>query len=237
MGILPHRRPSNRLSVHNSGPAFSMRSRVLFGSSQPQVTSKDARPEITSKDVHKAIRFTMPRQPAFSIVSRSHVNETNDHTRSPGPQRYSVPQIISNLRHPLYRMPAVKGFAGSERTSEHGPNTPGPGQYQSNPVVCLKRSPSYGFRSREGEGMSSALTPDCGAYNVGNIVRSGKVWRGPSWSMGGRPRDSRAMQEGDGAISIVCEESTLLRVLIDTSGSSKMHPVPYWSFPKSRRFV
>lgn len=212
-------------------PSYTFRTRVLFGTAQPAVTSKDARPEITSKDVHGAVRYTSKRAPAFSLVSRTYMDETRECTKSPGPQRYNQPQIISNLRHPLYPMPPVKGFAGSERQSETVGKTPGPGEYETQLDVFLKRSPSYGFRFKETENMTSALSPDCGSYNVANILRSGKVWRGPSWSVVARPHDrSLATPDKD-----LIPETDPYRVLIDTCGNKRMCPVPRWSFSKCRR--
>lgn len=223
-----------------SSPAYTLRSRVSFGTAQPDLTSKDARPEITSKDVIGALRNTVKRSPAFSIVSRSYVDETRDCTRSPGPQRYNQPQILANLHHPLYRMPPVKGFAGSERQGHSPTKTPGPGQYDLKLNCYLRKSPAYGFRSRESESIASALSPDCASYDVTDIVRSGKVWHGPSWTACGRPESGvRIREPGDAMIEVDLPDNVdkcIFRRKFDTGGNKRMRPVPNWSFAKSKRF-
>jgi hypothetical protein len=225
-----------------SGPVYSIRARTNFGSMEVGATSKDARPEVTSKDVIGALTNTLPRAPAFSLVSRSYIDETRECTKSPGPQRYSQPNIISNLHHPLYPMPPTKIFAGSERKIHVPAKIPGPGEYDCDGGVILKKSPAYSLRFRELENKSSALRPDSGSYDVLNITRHGKVWKGPSWTLTGRAKDTvegssvehSGEKHNDEIVSLLALSAPKNR--LDVSGSKKLKPVPNWSFGKSRRF-
>lgn len=225
---------------------YSIRARTTFGSMEAGITSKDARPEVTSKDVIAALSNTLPRPPAFSLVSRSYIDETRECTKSPGPQRYTQPEIISNLRHPLYPMPPTKLFAGSERKIHAPAKVPGPGDYEVSFEGILPRAPAYGLRSRELENIASALRPDSGSYNVMEITRYGKVWRGPSWTALGRSlvgnQSTRSSSDLDSdkelwrQMSLIDASSSDSRKKLDVSGSRKMKPVPNWSFGKSHRF-
>jgi hypothetical protein len=229
-----------------SSPMYSIRARTRFGSMAAGTTSKDARPEVTSKDVIAALTNTLPRPPAFSLVSRSYIDDTRECTKSPGPQRYSQPGIISNLRHPLYPMPPTKLFAGSERKIHVPPKVPGPGDYEVSYDCILDRAPAYGLRSRELENISSALRPDSGSYNISEITRRGKVWRGPSWTALGRnasgSESTRALSDSESEkdlwrqMSQIDTSSSDSRKKLDVSGSKKMKPVPNWSFGRSLRF-
>ena len=230
-----------------SSPVFSIRSRTSFGSPVVGITSKDARPEVTSKDVIAALSNTLPRSPAFSLVSRSYIDETRECTKSPGPQRYNLPGIISNLRHPLYPMPPTKLFAGSERKIHVPAKVPGPGDYEVSFNSVLLRAPAYGLRSRELENIASALRPDSGSYNVLDITRHGKVSRGPSWTALGRTSlasrsSSRTSSMFDcdkdlwRQLSLMESSSLDSRKKRDVSGSRRMKPVPNWSFGKGLRF-
>ena len=221
------------------GPAYSIRGLTSFGSVELGRTSKDARPEVTSKDVIGALTKTMARSPAFSLVSRCYIDETRECTKSPGPQRYSQPSIISNLRHPLYPMPPTKMFAGSERKIHLPSKTPAPGEYEVNADAYLSKAPSYGFRLKPSESIQSSLAPDSGSYDVTEITRNGKVWRGPSWTVRGRWEDHADREEEDdvlAGLALADAPNILGRKKLDTSGSKKGKPVPTWSFPKSSRF-
>ena len=227
-----------RKSLENSGPAFTIRARTYFGSAEYGRTSKDARPEITSKDVIGALNKTMVRAPSFSIVSRSYIDGTREFTKSPGPQRYSQPSIISNLSHPLYRMPPTKIFAGSQRKMHETSKTPAPGEYEVVLESFLRKAPGYSIRSKPIESVRSGLVPDSGTYDVNEITRNGKVWRGPSWPVTGRPVDRSANVSQIHGLDIALlkdSPSILGRKRIDTSGSKRSSPVPNWSFSKSRR--
>lgn len=220
-------------------PAYTLRSRTSFGAIRNFTTSKDARPEVTSKDVIGALNCTLPRPPAFSLVSRSYVDETRECTKSPGPQHYSVPGIISNVDHPLYPMPPTKGFAGSERQMHVANKTPAPGEYELKADTYMKKAPAYGFRLKPNEICLSSLAPDSGSYDVADITRHGRVWRGPAWSVQGRTEYTEVATDDD-AIHIPSADeslSILKRRKLDTSGGHKSRPVPNWSFAKCRRFL
>jgi len=229
-----------------SSPVYTIRARTNFGSTEAGITSKDARPEVTSKDVIGALSNTLPRPPAFSLVSRSYIDETRECTKSPGPQRYTQPGIISNLRHPLYPMSPTKLFAGSERKIHIPPKVPGPGDYEVSFESILPRAPAYGLRSRELDNIASALRPDSGSYNVMEITRYGRVWRGPSWTALGRSslcNESIGPSSNLGSdkelwreMSLIDANSSDSRKKLDVSGSRRMKPVPNWSFGKSHRF-
>lgn len=215
-----------------------MRTRSWSGSVELGRTSKDARPEITSKDVVAASNKTLKSAPAFSIVSRSYIDGTREFTKSPGPQRYSVPSILSNLSHPLYPMPPTKIFAGSQRRMHDFKLTPAPWEYQVSLDSFLKKSPSYSIRSKSIESVRSGLVPDSGSYDVSEITRNGKVWRGPAWSVSGRPEGKVEKSLGEdilGSIGLSKSPAILGRKKFDTSGSKRLSPVPNWSFSKSRR--
>jgi len=201
-------------------------------------TSKDARPEVTSKDVIGALTNTLPRAPAFSLVSRSYIDETRECTKSPGPQRYTQPSIISNLHHPLFPMPPTKMFAGSERRIHIPAKVPGPGEYDVISDAILNRAPAYSLRSRELENISSALRPDSGSYDISEITRHGKVWKGPCWTVGARRSSScpsdRDKSDKEEIFKLLSLSSPKHR--LDVCGSKKLKPVPNWSFGKSRRF-
>ena len=222
-----------------SSPVYTIRGRTEFGSAQLGQTSKDARPEVTSKDVIGALTKTLQRSPAFSLVSRSYIDDTAACTRSPGPQRYTQPSIISNLHHPLYSMPPTKIFAGSERKMDPPSKGPGPGDYDIDPDTFLKKQPAYGFRSREGDNILSSLAPDSGSYEVLEITRRGRVWRGPSWSLRARPVEPRKTDALDlpaSTMALLESHSVSGRRILDTSGGKRNKPVPNWSFAKSKRF-
>ena len=227
-------------SWESSAPAYSIRGLTSFGKEITGSASKDARPEITSKDVISALHATLPRPPAFSLVSRSYIDETRECTKSPGPQRYTQPGIIANLSHPLYPMPPTKVFVGSSRKIHDVTDTPAPGEYEIVTDAYLKRAPAYGFRMKPFEIRSSSLAPDSGSYNVVEIGKTGRLKKGPSWSMRGRWKDRTCDSDPDDKIlSFIQSEppAILGRRTIDTSGTKRTKPVPNWSFPKSDRFT
>lgn len=226
-------------SWQSSAPVFSIRELTSFGKELHGSAAKDARPEITSKNVISAVNYTLARSPCFSLVSRSYIDETRECTKSPGPQRYSVPSIISNLSHPLYPMPPTKVFVGSSRRIHDISDTPAPGEYESRSDAYLTKAPAYGFRMKPVESIQSSLAPDSGSYNVAEIGKNGKLWRGPSWSIRGRPEDRKLLDEADSAIVdlVVSEAPAILgRRKLDTSGTRKSKAVPNWSFSKAERF-
>lgn len=223
-----------------SAPAYTIRALTSFGKEFHGSASKDARPEVTSKDVIGALNRTLPRPPSFSLVSRSYIDETREFTKSPGPQRYSIPGIISNLHHPLYRMPPTKVFVGSSRKIHDILDTPAPGEYEVNPDVYLKKSPAFAFRLKPFESRLSSLSPDSGSYDVTEVTRHGKVWRGPSWSLRSRMEIPVPVCNHDGlvdALALAEAPNILGRRKIDRSGSKRSLVTPNWSFSKSKRFV
>ena len=232
------RKNEYRKSWESSAPAYSISSRSSLGDVELGRTSRDSRPEITSKDVVGAVNRTLKRPPAFSIVSRSYIDGTREFTKSPGPQRYSVPNIISNLSHPLYPMPPTKIFAGSQRKMHDANMNPSPGEYEVALDSFLKKAPTYSIRSKPLESVRSGLVPDSGSYDVTEITRNGKVWRGPSWSVTGRPGNKSSTLKDDTALiglEFAEPPSILGRKRFDTSGSRRSSPVPNWSFSKSHR--
>lgn len=230
--IAPYQKP-----WESSAPAYTIRKRTSFGELELGRTSKDARPEVTSKDVISALTNTLTRSPAFSLVSRTYIDETRECTKSPGPQRYTQPDVIANLRHPLYPMPPTKVFAGSERKIHIANKTPAPGEYEVKLDTFLTRAPAYGFRFKPNEGIQSALAPDSGSYDVGETTRMGKMWRGPSWTVRGRiDRTPHHDKEDDAIGALALEDAVNGRKKIDTSGCKHTKRVPNWSFAKSRRF-
>jgi hypothetical protein len=227
-------------SWESSSPSYSMRALTSFGKEITGSASKDARPEITSKDVISALHNTLTRPPAFSLVSRCYIDETRECTKSPGPQRYTQPGIISNLSHPLYPMPPTKVFVGSSRKMHEVSDTPAPGEYEIIADAYLKKAPAYGFRIKPFETRSSSLAPDSGSYDVVEIGKTGRLKRGPSWSLRGRWHERKSDSDPDDKILhfVQSEPPAILgRRKIDTSGTKRSKPVPNWSFPKSDRFL
>jgi hypothetical protein len=235
-----HKSSSSRKPWSMSSPIYTMRALTSFGKEIHGSASKDSRPEVTSKDVIGALNRTLPRPRAFSLVSRSYIDETRECTKSPGPQRYTLPGIVANLNHPLYGMPPTKVFVGSSRRMHDISDTPAPGEYDIVPDSYLKRSPSFGFRIKPFESKQSGLAPDSGSYDVLDLTRHGKVWRGPSWSLRSRIEDrknERVSNAEINALMLADAPNILGRKKRDTSGSKRSNPIPNWSFSKSRRFL
>jgi hypothetical protein len=233
--IVPYKKP-----WETSAPAYTIRALTSFGKELHGSASKDSRPEITSKNVIGALSCTLRRAPSFSLVSRSYVDETRECTKSPGPLRYTIPGTVGNPSHPLYPMPPSKVFVGSSRKIHETSDTPAPGEYEINAGSYLTKAPAYGFRMKPLDRMQSALAPDSGSYNVVNMGKNGKLWRGPSWSLRGRPENLKQHEDVDDNIMelVVAEAPAILgRRKLDTCGTKRTKPVPNWSFSKAERFV
>ena len=137
-------------------------------------------------------------------------------------------------------MPPTKVFVGSSRKIHDVSDTPAPGEYDIKTDSYLTKAPAYGFRMKPFDRIQSALAPDSGSYNVVDVGKNGKLWRGPSWSIRGRHEDTKQADDVDDNIMelVVAEAPAILgRRKLDTSGTKRAKPVPNWSFSKAERFL
>lgn len=205
---------------------------------QPCFT-RDVRCEVTMKDVMHAVKYTLSKSPSAPMAGRN-VIEPRD-VKNPGPQRYKQPQILTNSFHPIYPGVPSKIFADAARGSKIPQPSPGPGDYENvNPSVNRVSSPSYPMgRKRHTRCLSCSPRPECATYDVTNIARSGKVWRGPSWSIIGRhPIRTGGVNLGLSRKDAVSLEPVRMpgRSIVDTCGRN-FTIIPTWSFSKAKRFL
>ncbi len=232
----PYPRPYNR----SRAPGRSILTHCTKGGflDQPCFT-RDVRCDVTMKDVMHAVKKTLSTSPSAPMTGKNLVESRN--IKYPGPQRYTQPDILTNSFHPTYPGVPSKIFADAGRVTRIPDPTPGPGNYEA---VVISRygesSPSYPMgRKRHSRCLSCSPRPECGTYDVENIARSGKVWRGPSWSFLGR----HALRRPGTGLGLSRQDAVSLepvkipgRSKIDTCGRN-FTIVPTWSFSKAKRFL